>query len=141
MKILTLATLTLGLGLSGCQMIARDYRYQIVTVNLSQERITETHILDSTDEYDYGCGNLVPSGYANNAGPMSSPPNDVFTVRWKDTQGKAHEQKFDLRERLKRNFKGEIVFVYQAHKTFTFEIVEPPARYPIPVQKPNPDKS
>src|SRR5690242_4693474 len=114
MKIAMLATLTLGLGLSGCKMIARDYHYQIVAVNLSHDRITETQVLDGTDEHDYGCGNLVPSGYAANAGPMSSPPNDKFTVRWKDARGQVHEQKFDLRERVKRNFKGEIVFVYQA---------------------------
>ncbi len=82
-------------------------------MNLSQEKITENQIFDSSGEYNYGCGNSVPSGYAANAGPMESSPNDVFTVRWKDAQGQAHEQKFDLRQRVKPNFKGEIVFVYK----------------------------
>ncbi len=136
MKIVTLVTLALGLGLSGCQMIARDYYYRILVVNLSEERITETQVLDSTDEYNYGGGIVIPSSAKINAGPMSTPPNDFFIVRWKDAQGKAHEQKFDLRERVKRNFKGEIVFVYQADKTFKVEIVNPPERYPIPPQRP-----
>jgi hypothetical protein len=136
MKLVTLAALALGLGLSGCQMIAHDYNYQIVVVNLSQERVTETQVLDSTDEYNYGGGILSPSGYKANMGPMSSPPNDVFIVRWKDAQGKAQEQKFDLRERVKRSFKGEIVFVYKANKVFAVEIVNPPERYPIPPQRP-----
>jgi hypothetical protein len=136
MKLATLATLMLGLGLSGCQMIARDYNYQIVVVNLSQERVTETQVLDSTDEYNYGGGILSPSGYKANMGPMSSPPNDLFIVRWKDAQGKAQEQKFDLRERVKRSFKGEIVFVYREDKAFAVEIVNPPGRYPIPPQRP-----
>jgi hypothetical protein len=136
MKIATLATLVLGVGLSGCQMIARDYYFRIVVVNLGQERITENQVLDSTDEYNYGAGIMSPSNYANNAGPMSSPPNDVFTVRWKDAQGQKQEQKFDLRERVKRNFKGEIVFVYKADKTLKVEIVNPPERYPIPPQRP-----
>jgi hypothetical protein len=57
-------------------------------------------------------------------------------VRWKDAQDQAHEQKFDLRKRVKRNFKGEIVFVYQADKTLKVEIVNPPDRYPIPPQRP-----
>jgi hypothetical protein len=135
MKIATLATLVLGLGLSGCQMIARDYYYRILVVNLSEERITETQVLDSTDEYNYGGGIVIPSSAKINAGPMSSNPNDVFTVRWKDAQGNPHEQKFDLRKRVKRSFKGEIVFVYQADKTFKVEIVHPPERYPIPPQR------
>lgn len=117
-------------------MIARDYYYRVVVVNLSQERITENQVLDSTDEYNYGAGIMSPSGYANNAGPMSSRPNDVFTVRWKDAQGQTREQKFDLRKRVKRSFKGEIVFVYQADKTFKVEVVHPPERYPIPPQRP-----
>lgn len=135
MRLVTLAALALGLVLSGCQMIARDYNYQIVVVNLSQERVTETQVLDSTDEYNYGGGILSPSGYKANMGPMSSPPNDVFIVRWKDAQGKAQEQKFDLRERVKRSFKGEIVFVYKADRAFAVEIVNPPERYPIPPQR------
>jgi hypothetical protein len=117
-------------------MIAREYHYRVVVVNLSQEKITENQIFDSSDEYNYGCGNSVPSGYAANAGPMETAPNDVFTVRRKDARGQAHEQKFDLRKRVKRNFKGEIVFVYQADKTFKVEVVNPPERYPIPHQRP-----
>lgn len=135
MKLATLATLLLGLGLSGCQMIAREYHYRILVVNLSAERITETRILDSTDQYNYGGGVISPSISKGNAGPMETPPNDVFIVRWKDAQGRAQEQKFDLRQRVKRSFKGEIVFVYQADKTFTAEIVHPPERYPIPPQR------
>jgi hypothetical protein len=137
MKLATLATLVLGLGLSGCQMIAREYHYRVVLVNLSQNVIPESQVLDSTDTYRYGGGILIPSGYSAHAGPMETPPNDVFIVRWKDAQGQAHEQKFDLRERVKRNFKGEIAFVYQADRTLKVEIVHPPERYPIPPQRPH----
>lgn len=136
MKIATLATLVLGIGLSGCQMIARDYYYRILVVNLSEMPITETQILDSTDEYNYGGGTVISSSAKINAGPMSSGPNDVFTVRWRDAQGQAQEQRYDLRERVNRNFKGEIVFVYRADKTLSVEIVQPPQRYPIPPQRP-----
>jgi hypothetical protein len=66
---------------------------------------------------------------------MSSPPDDVFTVKWKDDRKQPQEQKFDLRGRVKRGFKGEIVFVYGADRKFTVEIVQPPNRYPIPPQK------
>jgi hypothetical protein len=66
---------------------------------------------------------------------METAPNDVFTVRWKGAQGQMQEQKFDLRERVQRSFKGEIVFVYQADNTFKVEIVHPPERYPIPSQR------
>lgn len=135
MKLATLATLLLGLGLSGCQMIAREYHYRVVLVNLSQSVIPESQVLDSTDTYRYGGGILNPSGYSAHAGPMETAPSDVFIVRWKDAQGQAHEQKFDLRERVKRSFKGEIVFVYQADKTFKVEVVNPPERYPIPPQR------
>ena len=136
MKIATLATLALSLGLSGCQMIAREYHYRILIVNLSAERITETQVLDGKDEYNYGGGTVSPSVSAGNAGPMETPPNDVFIVRWKDAQRQAHEQKFDLRKRVNRSFKGEIVFVYKADKAFAVEIVNPPDRYPIPPQRP-----
>jgi hypothetical protein len=134
MKITTLATLVLSLGFSGCQMIARDYYYQVVIVNLSSAEIDENRVIDSSGEHNYGSGYIGPSGYKANAGPMETVPNDVFIVRWKDAQGQAHEQKFDLRKRVKRNFKGEIVFVYQADKTFKVEVVNPPERYPIPPQ-------
>jgi hypothetical protein len=117
-------------------MFARQYNYKIVVANVSSEKVFENEIIDSADEYNYGAGIMSPAGYANNAGPMSSPPNDVFTVRWKDAAGRAHEQRCDLRERVKRNFKGEIVFVYKADKAFHVEIVHPPARYPIPPQNP-----
>ncbi len=137
MKITALATLALGLGLSGCQMIARDYYYRIVLVNLSQEKITETRVLDSSGEYNYGCGNLVPSGYAANAGPMETAPNDVFTVRWKDGKGHEHQQIFDLRERVKRTFKGEIVFIHGVDKKFTVETFASQRQYPIPPQRPS----
>jgi hypothetical protein len=136
MKIVTLATFVLGLGLSGCQMIAGEYHYRVVLVNLSQSVIPESQVLDSTDTYRYGGGILIPSGYSAHAGPMETAPNDLFIVRWKDAQGKAQEQKFDLRGRVKHSFKGEIVFVYQSDKTFAVEIVNPPERYPIPRQRP-----
>jgi len=135
MKLAPLVTISLVLGLSCCQMIAHDYHYRIVQVNLSQKEIPETQVVDSTDTYRYGGGVLIASGYSAHAGPMNTPPDDVFILRWKDDQGKAHEQKFDLRDRVKRNFKGEIVFVYKADKTFTVEVVSPPERYPIPPQR------
>ena len=135
MKMTTLASLILGIGLSGGPMLARDYHYRIVTVNLSHERITDAQIFDSTMEINYGGGILGPSGYKADAGPMSSPPNDVFTVRWKDAGGKSHEQKFDLRKRVERSFQGEVVFVYDAERSFRAEIVNPPQRYPIPDQR------
>jgi hypothetical protein len=118
-------------------MIAREFHYRVVLVNLSKEQIPESQVLESTDTYRYGGGILSPSGYSAHAGPMETPPNDVFMVRWKDARGNAHEQKFDLRERVKRSFTGEIVFVYRADKTFTVEIVHPPMRYPIPPQRPS----
>lgn len=67
---------------------------------------------------------------------METAPNHIFIVRWKDAHGAAHEQKFDLRKKVKRSFKGEIVFVYQADRTFNVEVVNPPDRYPIPPQRP-----
>ncbi len=129
MKLTTLATLVLGLGLSGCQMAARDFHYQIVVLNLSQERITETQVLDSTDEYNYGGGTISPKVYKVNTGPMSSPPNDVFGLRWKDAQGRTQEQKFDLRERVKRRFKGEIVFVHGPDMKFSVLIFKKQDEY------------
>jgi hypothetical protein len=136
MKIAILATLIISLGLSSCQMIAREYHYRILIVNLSTAEITETQVLDSKDEYNYGGGIVIPSASKGNAGPMETPPNDNFIVRWRDAQGLAHEQKFDLRKRVKRSFKGEIVFVYQADKTFKVEVVNPPERYPSEPHKP-----
>ena len=136
MKIATLATLMLCLGLSGCQMIAREYHYRVVLVNLSKEQIPESQVLESTDTYRYGGGILSPSGYSAHAGPMETAPNDVFIVRWKDAQGQTHERNVDLRNRVKRSFKGEIVFVYSRDQTFTVEVVDPPERYPIPPQRP-----
>jgi hypothetical protein len=137
MKIATLATLIVGLGLCGCQVLAREYHYRVVLVNLSTEVIPESRVLESTDTYRYGGGVVPVSGYSAHAGPMETAPNDIFTLRWKDGQGRDHEQKFDLRKRVERSFKGEIVFVYKPDKTFTVEIVQPPARYAIPPQGSN----
>jgi hypothetical protein len=136
MKIIKFATLVLGLGLSGCQIIAREYHYRVVLVNISESVVLESEVTDGTDAYRYGGGILSPSGYSAHAGPMETAPNESFIVRWKDAEGRVHEQRFDLRERVKRGFKGEIVFVYKADKAFHVEIVHPPARYPIPPQKP-----
>lgn len=116
-------------------MITGSYDFSVVVVNLSQSEIDENKVIDGTNQYNYGAGVLVSSGYANNAGPMSSPPDDVFTVKWKDDRKQPQEQKFDLRGRVKRGFKGEIVFVYGADRKFTVEVVNPPNRYPIPPQK------
>lgn len=122
MKIVMFVAFVVGLGLSCSQLIARDYHYQIVIVNLSQKEVAEVQILDSTGEYGYGGGIISPNVYKVNTGPMSSPPNDDFVLRWKDLQGQAHEQKFDLRQRVKRRFNGEIVFVYQSDMTFIVKI-------------------
>jgi hypothetical protein len=135
MKLATLATFVLSLALCGCQMTARDYYYRILVVNLSQEQITETQVLDSADRYDYGGGIVISSSAKIHAGPMSSPPNDEFTVRWKDARGHPHEQKFDLRERVKRGFEGDLAFVYRVDQTLAVEVVHPPARFPIPPQR------
>ncbi len=136
MKSSLLVAFVFCLVLPACQMIAREYHYRVVLVNLSQSVIPESQVLDSTNNYRYGGGIIVPSGYSAHAGPMETPPNDVFIVRWKDAQGKAHERKFDLRQRVQRSFRGEIVFVYRTDETFSAEIVHPPERYPIPPQRP-----
>lgn len=138
MKLAPLVSCIIGLGLSSCQMIGRDYHYRVVLVNLSQNVIPESQVLDGTGKYRYGGGILIASGYSAHAGPMETAPNDVFTVHWKDQQRVSHEQKFDLRKRVKPSFEGEIVFVYGANKTFAVEIVDPPNRYPIPPQRPKP---
>jgi hypothetical protein len=132
MKSAILAALATSLGLCACQMIARDYDFRVVVVNLSRTEITENQIIDSTDEYNYGCGILVPSGYAAINGPMSSAPNDIFTVRWKDPARRQHEQKLDLRERMKSNFSGEIVFIYGTDGQFTVEVFDQQRAYPMP---------
>ncbi|MEY4940287.1 MAG: hypothetical protein RIQ93_2022 [Verrucomicrobiota bacterium] len=112
--------------------MARTYSYRIVVVNLGDERITENRIFDSSGEYNYGCGNIGQSGYAANAGPMETAPNDVFTVRWKDSEKREREEKFDLRERVKSSFKGEIVFVYGSDNKLAVQIWDSPKQYPIP---------
>lgn len=117
---------------TGCNSMARTYAYRIVVVNVGDERITENRIFDSSGKYNYGCGNIGPSGYAANAGPMETAPDDVFTVRWKDSEKREREQKFDLRERVKRGFKGEIVFIYGKSSTLTVEVFQSQREYPIP---------
>lgn len=131
MKFFSFALL-LGLLLSGGQLLARDYRYHIVIVNLSDERISDIQIFDSTQKFNYGGGYLVSLGYKSNAGPQSTPPNDVFTVRWLDAGNEARQQEFDLTKQIKTSFRGEIVFVFGEDKTFSVEIMNPPKRYPIP---------
>jgi hypothetical protein len=135
MKPLSSVFLGILLVLVGCHTITRLYDFEIAVVNLSKYEITENKVIDGTERYNYGAGILVPSSYAGNAGPMESPPDDVFTVKWKDDRKQPQEQKFDLRGRVKRGFKGEIVFVYGADRKFTVEVVNPPNRYPIPPQK------
>jgi hypothetical protein len=78
---------------------------------------------------------LGPSNYKSDSGPIPSPPNDLFTVTWQDDKKQPHEQKFDLRGRVKRGFKGDVVFVYRADRKFTVEVVYAPKRYPVPPQK------
>jgi len=135
MKITRLATILLGLGMSGCQMVAGNYPYEVIVVNHSNTAIDENRVFDSSGEFNYGCGYIGPSGYKSNAGPMETAPNDLFVVRWRDAQGLAHEQKLDLRKRVKSSFKGELVFVYRVDGKFTVEIVNAPDRYPIPKQR------
>ena len=118
---------------AACNSMGRDYNYRIVVVNVSSEKITENQVLDSTAKYDYGCGSLSPHGYAANAGPMDSPPNDVFTVRWVNALKQQQKQVFDLRARVDRSFRGEIVFVHGADKKFAVDIVAAPNQYPVPV--------
>ena len=116
----------------GCNSMARTYPYRVIVVNLSDKGITENRVLDSSGKYNYGSGSIGPFIYKANAGPMETAPNDVFTVRWKDEQNEEHEQKLDLRKRVKRGFKGEIVFIHGADKRFTFEVYESQRQYQIP---------
>jgi hypothetical protein len=133
MKISLLAIALMGFFCHmGCHSMARTYPYRVVVVNVGSENITENRIFDSSGEYNYGCGNIGPSGYAANAGPMETAPNDVFTVRWKDGQKREREQTFDLRQQVKRDFKGEIVFIYGKDNNLTVEVFELQRQYPIP---------
>jgi hypothetical protein len=116
-------------------MVKRSYEYEVILVNLSEERIFETEVLEGSNKYNYGGGILGPAGYSGNSGPMATPPNDVFIVRWKNSNGQRHEEKFDLRSRVKSSFSGEIVFVFGPERKFAVEVVDPPARYPIPRQR------
>ena len=104
-------------------------------VNLSKETVVESKILERSGRYSYGGGILIPAGYSSNAGPMETPPNDIFILIWKDSNGVRHEDRFDLRSRVKSSFKGEIVFVFGQTSKFDVEIVERPNRYPIPRQR------
>jgi hypothetical protein len=89
-------------------------------------------VLDGSGTYNYGGGNVGSYGYKAYAGPMETSPSDVFTLQWKDDQKNQREQRFDLRERVKPSFKGEIVFVLGLSGDFTVEVVEAPHQYPIP---------
>lgn len=132
MKIITVAAILIFLGLGGCLVMSREFHYRVILVNLSDERIVESLVVESTDRYRYGGGVLSPAGYSAHAGPMETPPNDVFIVRWKNSEGVQSEERFDLRNRVNGSFKGEIVFVFGPSKKFDVEIVNPPDTYPIP---------
>lgn len=137
MKMLT-KTLVLVSILSGaCTLAAKSFPYRVIVVNLSNETIEGNKVIDSSGSSNYGGGIVVSYGYKCDAGPMDTPPNDIFTVRWTDEKKATHEQKFDLREKVKRGFKGEIVFVYGADRKFSVEICAEQRQYPIP-QKPKP---
>lgn len=127
----TIAVMGLFCGI-GCNTMTRTYHYRVVVANLGDQIVTANRVFDSTGEYNYGCGHIGPAGYKTNAGPMETAPNDVFTVRWTDEQQREHEQKFDLRNAVKRHFKGEIVFVYGPDNKLAVEIWDPPHQYPIP---------
>ncbi len=135
MKISLFAATAFGLVSFGFQFVDRYYDYKVVMVNLSQETVVESRVLEGSGRYSYGGGILVPAGYSSHAGPMETPPNDVFVLRWKDSQGAQHEERFDLRSRVKSSFKGEIVFVFGPTRNFDVEVVERPNRYPIPRQR------
>jgi hypothetical protein len=124
----------LVLGFCACQIIAGDYDFRVVVVNLGSREVTEVQVIDGSGKNDYGGGILVPSGYKANAGPMSSPPNDIFMVRWKDSQNQDRLQKFDLRRRLKRNFDGEIVFIHGEDEKFTVEVFDQQRGYEMPTE-------
>ena len=134
--LIKLSVLALVLG-GACTLGAKSYPYRVIVVNLSNDTISGNQILDSSGKCNYGGGIVGPYVYKCDAGPMETAPNDIFTVRWTDEKKATHEQKFDLREKVKRSFKGEIVFIFDAERKFSVEICAEHGQYPIP-QKPKP---
>jgi hypothetical protein len=121
--------------LTGCTVVQARFHYRVVVANHSEAAMHSASVIDSSGRYDYGVGFVAPLSYKANAGPMETAPNDEFILRWLDASQKVHEQRVDLRSRIRNNFKGELVFIYGPDGKVSVESNEHQGRYRI---SPNP---
>lgn len=71
----------------------------------------------------YGPASILGS-YSTAAyrGGKPVPPNSIFIYSWRDDNGAQYTEEVDLRKRVSRHFRGEMVFIVDSENRLTVEI-------------------
>lgn len=107
--------------LSGCAMYKVYYDYNVSVKNIGSEKLRDVTITSDKDFW-HRTGYLPKSAVKTLGGLKSVPPNGVYTIVVLTMNKEMHESLVDLHNKVKKGFRGEIVFLVDKDYHVTYEL-------------------
>jgi hypothetical protein len=107
--------------------ILGTYDYAVVLLNVGTSELNEPRVISASGLEISGVF-LRPAVPRINAGPMNHPPNDIFTVTWKNESGESFSRSVDLRKHISRYFGQEMIFQMDAEGNLNCKLSMRPSR-------------
>ena len=107
--------------LNGCSFFKVHYSYSVNAKNVGQQMISDVEIT-SLSGFWHETGYLSENSMKGLGGPQSVPPNDIYTIRIERKGQETTKSVIDLKEKIKWNFKGDIIFLIDDLNNISYEL-------------------
>jgi hypothetical protein len=103
--------------LAGCG--GKYFNYSLMLINSSGEDLSNVVVKSSAGIIFklYIVSNGTTSIYH---GPFEYPPNDLFEISWQTNSADIYKANIDLKNLLKKHYKGFVVFEINKHKSINY---------------------
>lgn len=106
---------------NGCYFFQAYYDYTVNAKNVGQEMIDDVEITTSSGFW-HETGYLSGNAMKGLGGPQSVPPNDIYTIIVERRYQMPIKKVIDLRDKVKNNFRGDIIFVIDDNNHISYEL-------------------
>ena len=107
--------------LIGCSILKIYYDYSVNAKNIGKKMIDDVEI-ESSSGFWHGTGYLSGNAMKGLGGLQSVPPNDIYTIIVERRYQMPIKKVIDLRDKVKNNFRGDIIFVIDDNNHISYEL-------------------
>jgi hypothetical protein len=107
--------------IDACSIFTLYYDYSVNAKNVGKKMIDDVEI-ESSSGFWHGTGYLSGNAMKGLGGLQSVPPDDIYTIIVERRNQMPIKKVIDLRDKVKKSFRGDMIFVIDDHNHISCEL-------------------